>query len=882
MVVLTALSASLGAFSFASKTIDNYNPSPGLNDYQAWKEIGDNFPLLLNSDVEAVLVRRKDNATFDPRSADTENLEQLFQKLTNDVKSIVNSSYPDNKDGQSPLLRVDSFYTYYKNFAFVGVSTQFIHPPNPFGQVSAMMLAMHFNNDKSLLTPSGTDFVEATSDIVKDMQQKVDEIGKDYPNYDIVLTGQIACKALAAKKTGIGFAIGDGSGLPFIFIIFWALVGSWRMLIIPCVALACSLIVSDFVGNLIAITGIFDIPSYEPNIMLFLCLALSVDYSFFLLSRMQEERRKIEREGDKSCCCVSMCKGRGQPYINAVRISLRQSGATVAVSGSILVVTWLAQLAFPVYGFDAVGVCSAVTVAVCVIVNLLMCPAMLLALPGFFDGGSLSVKEDLRSCCCCFFKSRLEKKKSMFTDDTTADLSRSLVKDDQGLESVDDKSRKRCCGGGCCGKNPEHNCYFTVAMYATRMPYNFILPGILFAVLAAGSLLLAWTKLSLGGQIDFGTGAAVQAYTYLIQNFYANFLTFPFTILISTTNGILEADVFQYQCDLAFKLNTTVDGLVMQALSGVGFRVVNTPPSFDPVLECVSAATAINWLDMPTPNFDAELYRYYWPQLVSASNDTTVMGFNPDFNPFSTQSRVFIQSVRDVIDSIEPPAGVQTYFYHPMVTELDAEAFTFARLPWVLVITLLIAFALVATRFRAAFVPVKLALTIMLPIVFLFGCAVAVYQFGVLDFLHVDAFSSDKSNGLSWIIPASTIFVLMGLALDYEIFLFSRVYEIRGNPDLARELTCDSELELDEDQAAIVAAVELTGPIISGAGVICAFAFLGMLLNTSTFLNQFGFIMILGILLDTFVVRVMLVPSLLSIGGWSNWWPRRMPGDEKE
>ena len=116
---------------------------------------------------------------------------------------------------------------------------------------------------------------------------------------------------------------------------------------------------------------------------------------------------------------------------------------------------------------------------------------MLLALPGFFDGGSLSSKEDLRSCCCCFFKStRKKKEKSMFTDDTTDNLSRSLVAEDQGYDSVDGKSRKRCCGGGCCGKNPQHNCYFTVAMYATRAPYNFILPGILFV----GS----WTPTVLG------------------------------------------------------------------------------------------------------------------------------------------------------------------------------------------------------------------------------------------------------------------------------------------------------------------------------------------------------------------------------------------------
>ena len=55
-----------------------------------------------------------------------------------------------------------------------------------------------------------------------------------------------------------------------------------------------------------------------------------------------------------------------------------------------------------------------------------------------------------------------------------------------------------------------------------------------------------------------------------------------------------------------------------------------------------------------------------------------------------------------------------------------------------------------------------------------------------------------------------------------------------------------------------------------------ALAFSGMVATSNRFLNQFGFIMIVGVLLDTFVVRVVLVPAMLSVGGWLNWWPRAM------
>ena len=70
--------------------------------------------------------------------------------------------------------------------------------------------------------------------------------------------------------------------------------------------------------------------------------------------------------------------------------------------------------------------------------------------------------------------------------------------------------------------------------------------------------------------------------------------------------------------------------------------------------------------------------------------------------------------------------------------------------------------------------------------------------------------------------------------------------------------------------------------MISAAGVIMALAFAGMLANDDKFLNEFGFIAILGVLLDTFVVRTILVPAILSLGGWLNWWPTAMPKEEDE
>merc|ERR1719498_285241 len=149
------------------------------------------------------------------------------------------------------------------------------------------------------------------------------------------MTGRLTTAQVAAKTTGKGFAIADGSGLPFIVIIFWLQVGSFRLLLIPGIALACSLIISYGLGGLIATNSALKIPSYQPNIMLFLCLALSIDYSFFLLTRFQEER--------ESC---------GADFHEALSRSLTYSGETILLSGGVLIIQWLALALFPVYNLD--------------------------------------------------------------------------------------------------------------------------------------------------------------------------------------------------------------------------------------------------------------------------------------------------------------------------------------------------------------------------------------------------------------------------------------------------------------------------------------------------------------------------------------------------
>ena len=135
------------------------------------------------------------------------------------------------------------------------------------------------------------------------------------------------------------------------------------------------------------------------------------------------------------------------------------------------------------------------------------------------------------------------------------------------------------------------------------------------------------------------------------------------------------------------------------------------------------------------------------------------------------------------------------------------------------------------------------------------------YQNGIFEGLHTAALSN--SGGLCWVPPVLCFSLLVGLGLDYHIFLLNRVmeYRLRGFPD----------------REAVVLGLARTGGVITAAGLIMAVAFLGTMVAPQPVLYQLSFFTIVAVLTDTFIVRAMLVPAMMVTLGKYNWWPRKMP-----
>eukprot|EP00301_Raphidiophrys_heterophryoidea_P003279 c11488_g1_i4.p1 GENE.c11488_g1_i4~~c11488_g1_i4.p1 ORF type:complete len:892 (+),score=217.63 c11488_g1_i4:1-2676(+) len=793
----TILSVSLGALKFSGNTVDDYSPSKRLKSYDDFVQFEDKFSDFVFEDVEVVVIKRTNG-----QAVLTNTSEAICSELNATLSQYISFTVRD--------------FLWYYRYHNAGLDT-----------IANIYLS---NDHTAMLFAIQMDIRGDTDSFIQDARNLVDDLGSRYSSqgYDITLTGKLTASQISAAKTGKGFAVTDGSGLPVIAIIFWYEVGSFRLLLIPGIALGCALMVSWAIGNSLAVHSNIKIPSYEPNIMLFLCMAMSIDYSFFLLTRFQEERRV--RNADVQTAVVSM---------------LLNSGSIVLVSGSILVVTWLALCFFPVYGLDAVGYCSAIAVLMCIVMNLLLCPSLLLTFPNFFGRAAFTIRDDLSSCCACFRKS------------TDIDDYSSINKDVASRVDPDGQNKDK------------HNMYYKIATVVTRLPWSLAVPGAVYLVFVLGCLLLQDFSFSIGTTVSFGTGKTADTYDSLFSTFSTGVFTAPFGIMGTYLNDsqIFNDEYFNASCRLAKNI-ATLKHVMIPSIIGITFQNNDLGHSVNNI-SCIDASQAIAWALSHNNETSQDAAAYQW-KLAKYSdvytNETSIFTFAVDFNSYSTESIHVVHHTRDAISDANNAleavgSNLRFYFYHPIVSEVDAEEFALVRFPYVLAGTLFVIFSLISLRFQAAFIPFKLCLTIVVPILFVFGLAVGVFQRGALNFLGFDPLKG--TGGISWLVPCATIFLLIGLAIDYDIFLFSRVYELRKSGLGTRD--------------SIIQAVEITGPVISGAGLIMALAFAGMIVSSNEFLNEQGFIMILGVLIDTYIVRVVLVPSVLSLGGWINWWPVRMP-----
>lgn len=625
-------------------------------------------------------------------------------------------------------------------------------------------------------------------------------------NHRVGLTGVSVLMYECVKGTSEDMVRQDAIVLPLALAVLAYILQSIRLMILPVIGVGTSMVVSWSIMYGVAMSG-FDVASVAPSIMSSLVIAMSIDYCLFQLTRYREE----------------INKGR-TAYVAAYNMT-RFAGHIVFVSGSTLAVTFLGLAFFPLNFLQSVGYSAAVALSVTIMVNLSLIPALILCFPNFFTNVDLPVW--CAKCCACQCFKR-----------NTSDYDH--LKD---LDEIRDKELEKQMS----------SFWFKSAQFSTTTLNSWLICLIVFACTFPLGLQLLDLKTTIdSSQLFPSTSPSLQIYTEMNQVFSPGEIS-PYQIIMTSEKhgGVWTESYFDTQIKLVNDL--LAHGIVPRS----GIRAVSYVNRTIPFI----LAEGFIYLPWIAPEISKVYQKMFVTQTNYPSNSSSMIDLIVDFDPLGDNAGPWLKDVRALVAKYNYPATPYKFY----VTGGAAQAFDaveriYELFPTEIALTAGIVFVIVGVMFRSLFVPLRLLITIALPICLVFGLGVLVFEQGLLFWAKVEA--------LYWLAPVMSFSILVGLGLDYDVFLFSRVAEYRRLGY--------------SDRAAILKGVYRTGGIITAAGIIMAIAFTGPTMSNQLVLNEFGFMLCVAVLVDTFVVRTLMVPAVMHLAGWVNWWPGRMPVATKD
>lgn len=299
----------------------------------------------------------------------------------------------------------------------------------------------------------------------------------------------------------------------------------------------------------------------------------------------------------------------------------------------------------------------------------------------------------------------------------------------------------------------------------------------------------------------------------------------PYTVVISTGQTGMVPSAAYFSAESAVRdaiLNAEVpQGLI--STSGVsGLSYFRSTP--------ITLSQSLSLLNVSNVSPLATAYRAFVGGRINSAASSSLLNMETLVNPNSNAVVPFVKDVRRILSEVErayalgaPPGGgpplpsLKLYLIGGYCTSMDIQDALYTLVPQQIALVVTLVLIIIGVSFGSVILALRLLVTLFVSLSWTYGVMVLVYQPGPAQ----DAFSKLTpsilaSTGVYWIIPIMSFSILVGLALDYDVFLMARVVEFRRQGW--------------SDRASVSLAVEKTAGVISVAGFIMAVSFVGLLM----------------------------------------------------
>ncbi|MCX4763625.1 MMPL family transporter [Streptomyces sp. NBC_01275] len=245
------------------------------------------------------------------------------------------------------------------------------------------------------------------------------------------------------------------------------------------------------------------------------------------------------------------------------------------------------------------------------------------------------------------------------------------------------------------------------------------------------------------------------------------------------------------------------------------------------------------------------------PARFNEAGDTAVFSAVPSTAPTDEKTKTLVETIRDERPGVETETGATFEVTGTTALNIDISDKVQAALIPYLVVVVGLAIVLLMLVFRSLLVPLKAALGFLLSVLASLGAVVVVFQQG-----HgAELLGVEQTGPIMSLMPIFLVGIVFGLAMDYEVFLVSRMRE--------------AYVHGDSPGQAVTSGFRHSARVVVAAALIMIAVFAGFIGESESMIKMIGFGLASAVLLDAFVVRMAIVPAVLALLGHKAWW---LPG----
>ncbi|MFI8218358.1 MMPL family transporter [Streptomyces sp. NPDC085932] len=242
------------------------------------------------------------------------------------------------------------------------------------------------------------------------------------------------------------------------------------------------------------------------------------------------------------------------------------------------------------------------------------------------------------------------------------------------------------------------------------------------------------------------------------------------------------------------------------------------------------------------------------PARFNDAGDTAVFSVVPSTAPTDEKTEDLVTTIRGERSGVEQDTGASYEVTGTTAMNIDiAEKVQAALVPYLIVVVGL-AVVLLLVVFRSLLVPLKAALGFLLSVLASLGAVVMVFQQG-----HgAELLGVEQTGPIMSLMPIFLVGIVFGLAMDYEVFLVSRMRE--------------AHVHGETPERAVVSGFRHSARVVVAAALIMIAVFAGFVGESDSMIKMIGFGLATAVLFDAFVVRMAIVPAVLALLGEKAWW----------